>query len=478
MKKFDTQVQFLKYRVLREVARYAWEDRLNRAHAEIPDIIVDGKEATMRCCIYKEKAIVGERIDIAMGGDDKNLNIMEVLKIACEECPLGGYSVTDNCRGCLAHRCQDACRRDAISFDKSHRAVIDKNKCVECGKCADVCAYSAIINHRRPCVKACKVDAITMDEEDKALIDNSKCIVCGACSYMCPFGAIMDKSFIVDAINLLRGSCDNTKYKVHAIVAPSVAGQFTYARLGQVISGIKALGFFSVDEVAQGADMTAFLESKELAESDKGFLTTSCCPAFVDYIYNQFPDLVGHISHNLSPMGQIAKYFKDRDRDCKVVFIGPCTAKKAEAKYRIPQYVDCVLTFEELQALLDSRDLDISSMEDSDLSTASYYGRIFARSGGVADAVGQAIKEHGLEGFEYKPLVANGIEECRMALMRAGKNALPYNLIEGMACRDGCIGGAGCLTHGDKNRSEVDKYGHEAKAENIYHATERLRAEK
>ncbi len=475
MKKFDTQVQFLKYRVLREVARYAWADRLNRAHAEIPDIIVDSKEATMRCCIYKEKAIVGERIDIAMGGDDKNPNIIEVMKIACDECPLGGYSVTENCRGCLAHRCQDACRRDAISFDKHHRAVIDKDRCVECGKCAEVCAYSAIINHRRPCVKACKVNAITMDDEDKAVINNDKCIACGACSYMCPFGAIMDKSFIVDAINLLKGSENNSKYKVHAVVAPSVAGQFSYARLGQVISGIKALGFYAVEEAALGADMTAFLESKELAETDKTFLTTSCCPAFVDYIHKQFPTLVDNISHNLSPMAQIASHIKAQDPDCKVIFIGPCTAKKAEVRDRVAQYVDCALTFEELQALFDSRDLNISAMEDSDLSNASYYGRIFARSGGVADAVGQAIGEHGLGDFQYRPLVANGIEECRMALMRASKNALPNNLIEGMACRDGCIGGAGCLTHGDRNRSEVDKYGREAGAKTIYDATERLR---
>ncbi len=477
LKKFDTQVQYLKYKVLREVARYAWEDRLNRAHAEIPDIIVDGKEATMRCCVYKEKAIVGERIDIAMGGDDTNPNIIEVLKIACDECPLGGYSVTESCRGCLAHRCQDACRRDAISFDKNKHAVIDKSRCVECGKCAEACPYGAIINHKRPCVNACKVNAISMDDENKALIDNDKCIACGACSYMCPFGAIMDKSFMLDAINMIKDSGNNEKYKVYAVVAPSIAGQFSYAKLGQVVTGIKALGFFSVVEAALGADMTAYLESRELAEKEreKGFLTTSCCPAFVDYIHKHFPTLVDHISHNLSPLGEIAKYIKSVEPDCKVVFIGPCTAKKAEVKYRISEYVDCALTFEELQALFDSRNLDIASMESDVLDNASYFGRIFARSGGVADAVGQALKEHGLNDFEYKPYVANGIEECRMALMRASKNALPNNLIEGMACYNGCIGGAGCLTHGEKNKSEVDKYGREAMEKDIYGATSLIR---
>ncbi len=479
IKKFDTQVQYLKYKVLREVARYAWEGRLNRAHAEIPDIIVDGKEATMRCCVYKEKAIVNERINIAMGGDDKNPNIIEVLKIACDECPLGGYSVTDNCRGCLAHRCQDACRRDAITFDKNRRAVIDKTKCVECGKCAEACPYVAITNYKRPCVNACKVNAISMDEDNSALINNDKCIACGACSYACPFGAIMDKSFILDAIDMIKDSENNEKYKVYAVVAPSIAGQFSYAKLGQVITGIKALGFFSVVEAALGADMTAYLESKELVEKvgsgEKKFITTSCCPAFVDYIHKQFPTLVDNISHNLSPMGEICKYIKSVDPGCKIVFIGPCTAKKAEVKYRIPEYVDCALTFEELQALFDSRNLDITSMEEDVLDNASYYGRIFARSGGVADAVAQAIKEHGITDFEYKPLAANGIEECRMALMRASKNVLPNNLIEGMACHNGCIGGAGCLTHGDKNKNEVDKYGREALEKDIYGATSLIR---
>ncbi len=214
----------------------------------------------------------------------------------------------------------------------------------------------------------------------------------------------MDKSYILNVIDLIKKSAYNTKYKVYAIVAPSISSQFTYAKLGQVITGLKELGFFTVIEAALGADMVAQAESKELAE--KGFLTSSCCPAFVQYIKSAFPDLLPLVSHNLSPMAALAKYIKSTDETAKVVFIGPCTAKKAEAQLEsVKPYVDAVMTFEELQALYDSKDIDITTLAED-----------------VLDA----------------------------------------NFIEGMACVGGCIGGAGCLTHGEKNKSEVDKYGREA----------------
>ena len=463
MRKFDTKVQLLKYKVLREVARLAFEDRLLDCYTEIPKMIVKGPEATMRCCIYKERAIVGERIRMALGGNKENPNVIEVIDIACDECPVSGYTVTESCRGCIAHRCEDVCKRGAISFDKHQRAVIDKEKCVECGACAKVCPYSAITNHKRPCENACKVKAISRDEKTLAAsIDNDKCIACGACVYQCPFGAITDKSYILDVVNLIKGSEGNTKYRLYAVVAPSISSQFSYAKLGQVITGIERLGFHHVVEAALGADMVAYTEAKELA--DKGFLTSSCCPAFVDYIEKAFPSLKQHISHNLSPVATISKYIKETDPDARVVFIGPCTAKKAEfQKERVRPYIDSVITFEELQALFDSRDLVIESLPETILDNASYFGRIFARSGGLTDAVRQALIERGLDKtFEYRPISCDGIEQCRAALFRASKNVLPYNFIEGMACVGGCIGGAGCLTHGEKDKTEVDKYGQEA----------------
>ena len=477
MRKFDTKVQHLKYKVLREVARLAWNDTLLDNVIDIPKRIVPGKEPTMRCCVYKERAILAERVKLAMGGDKSNPNIIEVIDIACDECPVGGYEVTNACRGCLAHRCEDVCKFGALSFDSNHVAHIDKTKCKECGACAKVCPYTAIVSRKRPCQVACKVKAISMNKEKAASIDNSKCIQCGACVYQCPFGAITDKSFMVNAIDILkksqRSNADGNGFKVYAIVAPSISSQFSYAKLGQVVTGLKLLGFHDVIEAALGADMVALEEAKELSE--KGLLTSSCCPAFVQYIKSAFPNLVDHISHNMSPMAVLAKYIKETTPNAKVIFIGPCTAKKAEAQLeKVKQYVDTVLTFEELQALFDSKDLDIASLEEGVLDNASYFGRIFARSGGLTDAAAQAMKEQNID-FEIKPVVCDGIEACRVALLKLSKNLLDGNFIEGMACIGGCIGGAGCLTHGEKNKAEVDKYGKEAHEKNITDAVSILK---
>ena len=470
--KFDTKVQHLKYKVLREVARQAWNDTLMENLLDIPQIIVPGKEATMRCCVYKERAIVGERVKLAMGGNKNNPNVIEVIDIACDECPVGGYEVTESCRGCLAHRCDDVCKKKALYFDEHHVAHIDKTKCVECGMCSKVCPYSAIVSRKRPCQNACKVKAIPMNEDKSAAILNEKCISCGACVYQCPFGAIMDKSFILDAIKLLK-EAPETGNKVYAVVAPSIASQFTYAKLGQVITGLKKLGFHTVVEAALGADMVAQAESKELAE--KGFLTSSCCPAFVTYIRKTFPKLADNISHNLSPMAMISRYIKETTPGAKIVFIGPCTAKKMEIQQdSVREWVDVALTFEELQALFDSRDLDITTMEEDVLDNASYFGRIFARCGGLSDAVAEGLKEQGID-FDLKGCSCDGIEACRMALLKASRNVLDANFIEGMACIGGCIGGAGCLTHGEKNRAEVDKYGHEAHEKTIADAVSVLK---
>ncbi len=474
MRKFDTKVQHLKYKVLREVARHSWNDTLLENVSEIPKMIVPGKTPTMRCCVYKERAILSERIKIAMGGNKDNPNVIEVIDIACDECPAAGYEVTDSCRGCLAHRCEDVCRRGAISFDHNHVAHIDKTKCVECGQCAKVCPYTAIVNRKRPCQNACKIKAISINEDNAASIDNDKCISCGACVYQCPFGAIMDKSFILNVIDLLKKSQQGGNYRLYALVAPSISSQFTYAKLGQVITGLKELGFHTVVEAALGADMVAQAESKELAE--KGFLTSSCCPAFVSYVKSAFPDLAPYISHNLSPMATLAKYIKETTENAKIVFIGPCTAKKAEVQLEsVKPYVDAALTFEELQALFDSRDIDITTLEEGVLDNASYFGRIFARCGGLSDAVAQGLKEQGITDFELKACSCDGIEECKAALLKKSKNVLNANFIEGMACIGGCIGGAGCLTHGEKNKAQVDEYGRQALEKTISDAVSVLK---
>ncbi|MBR3864690.1 MAG: 4Fe-4S dicluster domain-containing protein [Clostridia bacterium] len=473
MKKFDTKVQHLKYKVLREVATEAWEDRIAYTSVDIPHKLAPGKKPTISCCVYKERAILSKRVKLALGGNRENKKPIEIIDIACDECPSAGYEITSACRGCLANHCEDVCKVGAIYFDVHHVAHIDKSKCVECGRCAKVCPYYAIINRMRPCQVVCKAKAVGITESKELFIDYDKCISCGACVYQCPFGAICDKSYILNVIDLIKTSDGNSSYKVYAMVAPSIASQFTYAKIGQVVSGLKEMGFYGVIEAALGADMVALNESRELAE--KGFLISSCCPSFVDYVKNFFPDLKQHISHNPSPMITLAKVMKDKDPDCKIVFIGPCTAKKDE--YKKPEYkglIDSVITFEELQALFDSLNIEICDLKEDTLDDASFYGRIFARSGGLSQAVEQALKEQNID-FNVNPIVCNGIDECKMALLRKSKNALDANFIEGMACVNGCIGGAGCLTHGEQNKKQIDDHGEKAKDKTILSSLENLK---
>ncbi len=459
MRKFDTEVQYLKYRVLKSVSKMAFDNTLVKGLSDIPKEIIPGPKPSTRCCIYKERAIVNERVKLALGGNKNNPNVIEVIDIACDECPVAGYKVSDSCRGCIAHRCETVCKVGAIYFDKNQKAHIDKDKCIECGACSKVCPYSAITNSKRPCENACKVGAISMDANRTASINNDKCIECGACVYQCPFGAIMDKSFILDVIEMLKTE------EVCAIIAPSIAAQFTQVTFKQVITGIKQLGFKHVYEAALGADLVSYYEAKELVE--KGFLTTSCCPAFVNYIKKYYPNLVPNISSNLSPMAIMGKVIKEQNPNIKTVFIGPCTAKKGEFRTdKVKNYIDSVITFEELYALFGAKNIELESLEETEISDATVFGRSFARSNGVIEAVKESIKEQNLD-FDFKPISCDGIENLKIALLKAGKGLLPNNFIEGMVCNGGCIGGPCAVTHALKDRTQIDKYASESKKNNI-----------
>ena len=463
--KFDNKVQLIKYKVLKETARLAWDNILLENVTEIPKNISPSKVPTMRCCVYKERAILSERVKLAIGGNRFNKKVIQVIDIACEDCPTGGYEVTSVCRGCLAHRCEEVCPVGAISFGSDQKAHIDKTKCIECGRCANACPYNAINNYKRPCESSCKVHAISMGENKEAKIDYDKCIACGACVYQCPFGAITDRSYILDVIDVIQNSANGKNYKVYAMVAPSIASQFRYAELGQVFTAIKLVGFTDIVEVAYGADVVAQNEAQELVE--KGFLTSSCCPAFVTYIEKNYPQLKEFVSHNLSPAGTLAKIIKHKDPTAKTVFIGPCTAKKTEFQREEYQgLIDSVITFEELQALIDSKNIEAQNLPKTEIDGSSYFGRNFAQVGGLSQAVKQALQESG-DDFEVSPISCSGIDECRVALIRASKGMLPHNFIEGMACKGGCIHGAGCLSHSDKNAQKITDYANSASAKTI-----------
>ena len=473
MRVFETSVQELKNDVLRSVACLTWADGLQTGILDIPQQIIPGPEAKMRCCIYKERAIIAQRVKVAMGGDKSNPNLVEVLDIACDECPVTEITVGPACRGCIATRCVHTCPKDAITI-VNHKAQIDHSKCITCGKCLSACPYGAIEKNQRPCERGCKVGAISMGPDKKAFVDPAKCTSCGACVYQCPFGAIMDKSYMVDAIQMLK-SAEKWGYRVYAAVAPSIAGQFAPADVGQVVTGLKLLGFHDVVEVALGADMTAREEAGELAE--KGMLASSCCPAFVEYVEKNVPQQAHLISQTPSPMVMAARMVKEKDANAKVIFIGPCVAKKKEFQLgKTMGAVDCVLTFEELYAMFEARNSDVAALEEAELDQASGYGRCFARSGGVTAAVAQALKEQEAD-FALKPMPCSGFEACRLAFLKAAKGVGDFNFIEGMACEGGCVQGPAQLIRSPRNQGDVERHAKQAEGRTIADAVRAARGE-
>lgn len=465
MRIFDTVTQELKYKVLKEVASLAYDNKLGESYYAIPRLLVPDDEEAMRCCIYKDRAIVEEMVRAVIGSHKNPDAMLDVLDIACDECPIDKYTVSEGCRGCISHRCKESCPVEAISIGKDRKAIIDQTKCIECGKCYKACPYSAIREQIRPCVKSCKINAIKVNKERKAVIDQDKCVSCGACMVKCPFGAIQDRSFILDTIEIIKNSENGKNYNVYAIIAPSIASQYKYASVEQIVSAIKMLGVHDVVEVALGADITAYKDAHELVEK-KG-LFSSCCPSFVMYVKKAFPNLAQYTSQNISPMAETAKLIKDRDGGAKIIFIGPCISKKVEARQEgIKELVDNVITFEELQALLDSRNIHAETLEPSVLDNASYYGRIFARAGGVTCAVKHVIDEEMLAD-DVKYIQADGLDNIKLTMLKNSKG-LPHNtFIEGMACTGGCINGGGCVSHGARNASDVDAYGEKAMEKSI-----------
>lgn len=465
MRLFDTNVQQIKYKVLKEVANLVYDGNVIEGYTEIPRKIINGKDRALRCCIYKERAIVQERVDLVLNPKKRSkTNMVRVIDIACDECPVHRFNVSEACRGCIAHRCSENCPVNAIIF-VNQKAVIDRDKCIECGKCKKVCPYNAIIEQERPCINACGVGAISINGDKKARIDKDKCINCGACVYQCPFGAISDVSYMQDAIEILKASNNNTNYRVYAAIAPSIASQFSYAKIGQVVTGIKKLDFHDVVEVALGADFAAYQEGDEIME--KGELLSSCCPSFVQYVEKFFPELKDKISETESPMTLTSRIIKKTDPDAKVIFIGPCISKKLEFQRKsIKGVTDGVITFEELQALLDSRKIHVEDLHDGVLNNASYFGRLFAATGGLTKALQHVVEQSDKE-FTVSAEVCDGIKMCKTALLKKKVGKSQANFIECMACEGGCINGAATLSHGPKNKSEVDKYGRQAMEKSI-----------
>lgn len=449
------------------MARVAFESEndVKDAIEAIPYKITPGDRPIYRESIWRERAICSERVRLSMGlslrPEDVPVHItsglresdiadkyyepplMQVIPSACAACAPNLYKVTDNCRGCVAHPCTEVCPKGAVSIVNG-RSFIDQSKCIKCGRCKAVCPYDAIAHHTRPCAEACGVKAIESDDLGRAKINNDKCVSCGMCMVSCPFGAIADKSQIFQLIRALKRGDE-----IMVEIAPAYVGQFgEKATPGRIKAALLKLGFRDVFEVALGADMGAVTEAhhyvEEVASGKQPFMLTSCCPSWAMLAKRYFPETVDKISNALTPMVATARTIKKKHPEARVVFVGPCAAKKLEASRRtVRSDVDFVITFEELSAIFEAKGIDFEYFdEDEKLNDATGAGRGYAVAGGVANAIDKCIREYYPE-TEVKIEHCEGLEECRKMLLLAKMGKKNGCLIEGMGCPGGCVAGAG-----------------------------------
>lgn len=441
MRTNDEALLKIKYDVLHEVAKAAFNGTLEEERDSIPFRIIPGPKAQFRCCVYKEREILRQRIRLAEGkcpSGKHSDNMIQVISSACEECPITRFVVTDNCQKCMGKACQNACNFGAISMGRD-RAHIDPGQCKECGRCSQACPYNAIAELIRPCKRACPVNAITMDPDTGICqIDESKCIQCGACVRSCPFGAISSKVYIVQVIEAIKAG-----KKVVAMVAPAGEGEFgPDITMGSWRTALKKIGFTDMVEVAAGGDMTAAYEAMEWAEAYKEGkkMTTSCCPAFVNMIRQHYPKLLENVSTTVSPMCAVSRMLKAKDPETVTVFIGPCMAKKSEAADpTIENNADYVLTFGEAIELMRAKEVELEP-EEYGSQQASVFGKRFGNGGGVTNAVIQCLKEQG-ENADVKVCACSGPADVKKALLLMKVGRLPEDFIEGMMCQGGCVGG-------------------------------------
>lgn len=485
MRGIYTNIIGIRRQIFKEVASIAY-DNVDISTIDYLHYKMFPKEnPTYRNNVFMERAVVKERIRLAFGlpvreaGDFSTLSksvlempvvskpftkdLVSVISVACNSCTENSYKVTNICRGCIAHPCTEVCPVNAVEI-KDSVSVIDNDKCIRCGKCKNACPYGAIVHRERPCAVSCGVNAIENDEFNRAKINYDKCVSCGMCIVNCPFGAIADKSEIYQMItDMNRGT------KLAAAVAPAIAGQLgEKITFDKITEAFARLGFVDVVEVALGADIGAVEEAKHFAHAVpeyQDFLATSCCPAWSVMARKNFPEIAHAISDSTTPMIETARVIKQRNPNVKVVFVGPCIAKKSEAtRESVKTYVDYVITFEELMGMMEAKGVDLDAIDkERDINDASANGRGYACAGGVAKAIEANVKAM----YPDKEILidrAEGLDNCKKMLTLAKFGKRKGYLLEGMACPGGCIGGPGTLSAVQKSQKAVSAY----QSESIY----------
>jgi iron only hydrogenase large subunit-like protein len=297
-------------------------------------------------------------------------------------------------------------------------------------------------------------------------IDREKCVNCGQCVKDCTCGAFVNKIEVIPFLNDLK----NDDVKVYATVAPSLVGQFGKdISMGQLRTAFKLLGFADMVEVALFADILTIREAFEfdrlITSEEDFFLTSCCCPVWIRLVENKYPEIFENMSLSISPMIASGRFLKSMYPESKVVFISPCTAKKAEAKEpNLEDAIDYVVTFQELKEIFDVADVNLAQLEKDDKDHASFAGRVYARAGGVSLSVKTVVNRIAPDRLiNLKAKQVNGTKECMEILTRLSQGEkIRENFIEGMGCDGGCVGGPKTNIGKEKATSMVNKFGEES----------------
>lgn len=333
-------------KIFSELVKKYWNEELNEA-SDLNDLALEIKEKYN----FKDEDIsfIRDHIRVAMGLDPKgDTDFQDEINIMIDSKEIEQPIVT---------KIQGAC------------GYCDNEGC----RSMDVCKYEAHMYKRTK----------------GPVIANNKCLNCGECVTNCDFGALADKIEFIPLIKLLK----DEKTTVYATVAPAIAGQFgDNISMGQIRTALKLMGFRDMIEVALFADILTIKEAIEfntlVKKEEDFFLTSCCCPIWFNLTKKNYPDIFKHMSPSISPMIASGRILKRLYKNAKVVFIGPCIAKKAEAKELfLKGDIDFVLTFTELEKIFRALNINLAELPSEDKDQASFGGRVYARTGGVSFSV-------------------------------------------------------------------------------------------
>lgn len=336
---------------------------------------------------------------------------------------------------------------DCLLHPEEYAPVISTDTCTDC--------------FERACQKSCIFDAIETGKEGELFINPSRCEGCAACIDACKSNHLAASKDVLPAMRAVR----NASGSVYLMIAPAFSGQFRgHVTAGKLRSACKALGFTGMVEVALFADILTLKEALEferhVREPGDFQLTSCCCPVWIAMIRKRYHELLPHVPGAVSPMVACGRFLKRIHPDAVTIFAGPCLAKKKEAKEPdIADAVDYVLTFQEMQDIFDAAEISLEELPEEEKEHASKAGRLYARTGGVSQAVEEMVRQLSPDGkINVRCEQANGTKECMEMMRRIQNKETDANFFEGMGCVGGCVGGPKAIIDSEKGKRYVDEY--------------------